>query len=62
MKKTIFLLSVTITLMAGPIFTSCQSSIQKQEAARDKVQDARQDLNAAQQDANAAAQVVATAD
>ena len=48
--------------MAGAIFTSCQSSIQKQEAARDKVQDARQDLNAAQQDANAAAQVVATAD
>ena len=48
--------------MAVPIFTSCQSSIQKQEAARDKVQDARQDLNAAQKDANAAAQVVATAE
>lgn len=48
--------------MAGTIFTSCQSSIQKQEAARDKVQDARQDLNAAQKDANAAAQVVATAE
>jgi len=62
MKKTIFILSVTITLMAAAIFTSCQSSIQKQEAARDKVQDARQDLNAAQKDANAAAQVVATAE
>jgi len=62
MKKTIFILSVTITLMAGAIFTSCQSSIQKQEAARDKVKDARQDLNAAQKDANAAAQVVATAE
>jgi len=48
--------------MAAAIFTSCQSSIQKQEAARDKVQDARQDLNAAQKDANAAAQVVATAE
>ena len=48
--------------MAGAILTSCQSSIQKQEAARDKVQDARQDLNAAQNDANAAAQVVATAE
>jgi len=48
--------------MAGTIFTSCQSSVQKQEAARDKVQDARQELNAAQKDANAANQVVATAE
>ena len=62
MKKTIFILAVTITLMAGTIFSSCQSSIQKQEAAQDKVQDARQDLNAAQKDASAAAQVVATAE
>lgn len=48
--------------MAGTIFSSCKSSIQKQEAAQDKVQDARQELNAAQKDANAAAQVVATAE
>ena len=46
--------------MAGTIFTSCQSSIQKQEAAQAKVQDAKQDLNAAQKDANAASQLVAT--
>jgi len=48
--------------MAGTIFTSCKSSVQKQEAARDKVQDAKKDLNEAQKDANAAAQVVATAE
>jgi DNA repair ATPase RecN len=62
MKKIIFILAVTITIMAGTIFTSCQSSIQKQEAAQAKVRDAKQDLNAAQKDANAAAQVVATAE
>ena len=62
MKKTIFILSVTITLMAGAIFTSCQSSIQKQEAAQDKVQDARQELNAAQEEVNAEAELVATAE
>jgi len=48
--------------MAGTIFTGCQSSIQKQEAAQAKVREAKQDLNAAQKDANAAAQVVATAE
>ena len=48
--------------MAGTIFTSCQSSIQKQDAARDKVQEAKEDLNTAQRDANAAAQLVATAE
>jgi len=62
MKKTIFILAVTITIMAGTIFTGCQSSIQKQEAAQVKVRDAKQELNAAQKDANAAAQVVATAE
>ena len=62
MKGTIFILSVTITLIAGTIFTSCQSSVQKQEAAQVKVQDARQDLNAAQKDANAIDQELATAE
>ena len=61
MKKTIFIFIVTIT-MVGTIFTSCQTSIQKQEAAKAKVQDAKQELNTAQKDANAAAQVVATAE
>ena len=45
--------------MAGTIFTSCQSSIQKQDAAKAKVQDAKQDLNAAQKDTNAVVQKVA---
>jgi len=62
MKKSIFILAVTIAFMAGTIFTSCKSSIQKQEAARAKVQDAKEDLNTAQKEANAAAQVVATAE
>jgi len=48
--------------MAGTIFSSCQSSIQKQEAAQDKVQDARQELNAAQEEVNAEAELVATAE
>jgi len=50
MKRTIFILSATI-LMAGTIFTGCQSTSQKQDAAQDKVKDARQDLNEAKQDA-----------
>lgn len=48
--------------MAGTIFTGCQSSVQKQEAARAKVQDARQDLNAAQKEASAIGQELATAE
>lgn len=37
--------------MAGTIFTGCQSTAQKQDAAQAKVKDARQDLNEAKQDA-----------
>lgn len=62
MKRTIFILSVTIAFVAGTIFTSCQSTSQKQEAAQADVRDARQDLNEAQKDANALAQEVATAE
>ncbi|MFO7657526.1 MAG: hypothetical protein R6W78_10695 [Bacteroidales bacterium] len=51
MKRTIFILSVTIAFVAGTIFTSCQSTSQKQEAAQADVRDARQDLNEAQRDA-----------
>lgn len=57
----IFVLAVT-SLMAGTLFSGCQSSTQKQQAAQDKVQDARQDLNAAQKNANEVAQKVATAE
>ena len=62
MKRTILILSVTIPLIAGTIFTGCQSSVQKQDAAQAKVQDARQDLNEAQKDANAIGQELATAE
>lgn len=62
MKRTIFILSVTITLIAGTIFTGCQSAVQKQDAAKAKVQDARQDLNAAQKEADAIGQELATAE
>jgi DNA repair ATPase RecN len=61
MKRTIIIFSV-ITLMIGTILTSCQSTVQKQDAAQDKVQDARQDLNEAQKDANAIGQELATAE
>lgn len=62
MKKTIFILVVTSVFIAGTVFTSCQSSTQKQEAAQRKVQNAREDLNSAKKEANEAVQKVATAE
>jgi chromosome segregation ATPase len=50
MKKTFFILSVTTALMAGPIFTGCDSSDKKVEDAQNKVQDAKQDLAVARKD------------
>jgi len=61
MKRTIIILSATI-LMAGTIFTGCQSTAQKQDAAQAKVKDARQDLNEAKKEANAIGQEMATAE
>ena len=52
MKKTIFTLVVTM-LMAGSIFTSCDSPSQKVDDAKDKVQDAKEELKEAKQDLNA---------
>lgn len=62
MKRTIFILSVTIALMAGVIYTGCQSTAQKQDAAQAKVKEARQDLNEAKEEANAIGQELATAE
>ena len=62
MKKTIFFLVATSVFIAGTIFTSCQSSTQKQEAAQLKVKEAREDLNSAKKEANEAVQIVATAE
>lgn len=60
MKKTIFILAVTI--IAGTILTSCQTTAQKQDSAQLKVQGARDDLNSAKREANVADQRVATAE
>jgi hypothetical protein len=60
MKIMIFLVALTIPLMAGIMFTGYQSSTQKKEDAQVKVQDAKQDLNAAQKDTKAVVQKVAT--
>ena len=45
MKKIIFILSVTATLMAGIIFSGYRLSAQKQKAAQAKVLYAKQNLN-----------------
>jgi hypothetical protein len=62
MKKTLFILVVTSIFIVGTIFTGCQSSTQKKEAAQLKVQEAREDLNSAKKEANEAVQIVATAE
>lgn len=54
MKKSILILAAT-TLMAGTIFTGCESPGQKEDAAQAKVEDAKQDLKTAQDEAQEAA-------
>jgi len=60
MKIMIFLVALTIPLMAGIMFTGYKSSTQKKEVAQTKVQDANQDLNVVQKDTNSAVQKVVT--
>ena len=62
MKKTLLTLAIATALITGTIFTGCKSPVQKEEAAKDKVQDAKQDLKEVRNDANAEAQKVATAE
>jgi hypothetical protein len=50
MKKTIFILTISIVIAAGPMFTGCQSSAKKVENAQDKVQDAKDDVIAAKEE------------
>ncbi len=50
MKKTTITLIAATMLVAGAIFTSCNSPAQKEDAAEAKVEDAQQDLNAASQE------------
>ena len=58
----IFLVALTIPLMAGIMFIGYKSSTQKKEAARTKVQDANQDLNAVQKDTNSAVKKIVIVD
>ncbi len=55
MNKSIFSVAGAIALMAGTVFSSCQSSTQKVDNAEAKVEEAKQDLKEVQQDANAQA-------
>ena len=49
MKKTIFILGVTV-FMAGTIFMGCLSSDEKTKAARDNVKDAKENVEVANQE------------
>lgn len=51
MKKTLVTF-VTIILVTGTIFTSCQSSAQKEKVAEENLQGAKQDLEVAQNKAD----------
>lgn len=50
MRKPIFNLAIVATLMAGLVFTGCQSPEQKAETAKTNVEDAAQDLADAKDD------------
>ncbi|MEX0812983.1 MAG: hypothetical protein WD048_12260 [Chitinophagales bacterium] len=56
MKNTILKFAMASTLMAGMIFTGCESSETKMKDAQDEVKDAKEELNEAQQEAKAEAQ------
>ncbi|MFA6200327.1 MAG: hypothetical protein WC679_08000 [Bacteroidales bacterium] len=55
MKKTIFILGVTV-FMAGTMLVGCLSSGEKVEAARDNVKDANESVQIANQELNKAKQ------
>ncbi len=55
MNQPIYRLALTM-LVAGAIFTGCDSAAKKEETAKTEVQDAKQDLKVAQKEANAEAQ------
>ncbi len=62
MKKVIFMLVVITACTTGILFTGCQTSDQKVDEAKTKVQDAKDDLKDVQQDANEEALKAATAE
>lgn len=59
MKKVMTTLALASTFMIGTIFTGCQSSAEKEAAARNDVMEAKQDLKDVQNEANSEAQKVA---
>lgn len=61
MKKTIYNLALTV-VVAGTIFTSCDSAAKKEEAAKENVQDAKEELKDATKEANAEAVNTASAE
>ncbi|NTW23963.1 MAG: hypothetical protein HGA37_04635 [Lentimicrobium sp.] len=62
MKKITTILAMATLFLAGTVFTSCQSSASKEEAANAKVDKAQQELMEAQQEADIEAQKVASED
>ncbi|KAF0201669.1 MAG: hypothetical protein FD170_2526 [Bacteroidetes bacterium] len=62
MKNKLFTLMIATTLVAGTIFTGCQSAASKEEAAQAKVDEAEQVLEDARLDAEIEAQKVASAE
>ena len=49
MKKGIFTLALATTLLAGTMFTGCESSTEKVNEAKTDVKEAKEDLQEAQQ-------------
>jgi hypothetical protein len=58
MNKLFFAIAISI-LMAGTMFTSCESAEQKEEKARQEVAETERELREAQEEANEAARKVA---
>lgn len=56
MKKVIFICTLITTILAGMVFTGCESPAQKTDNAQANVQEAEQDLKDAQKDAAEVAQ------
>lgn len=62
MKKIIFTLVVTTTLIAGTILSGCQTPAKKVDNAKANVQEAKQDLREMQKDAKVEVQKAANAE
>jgi len=62
MRTLVINFIVAMVILAYALFTGCQTSSEKLEAANQKVENEKQDLQEAQQDANAVAVKVANAE